>query len=138
MSPQDQNKETRTPDEISVTRSELERKSTEDLFAATLEGGFDDDAAWEAVSVLRLRGTQEVFEVARRYCESDDPRARVRGVNVLAQLGAGKTDAERPFMGESVSIAIAHLRDSDPELVRSAAWAYLTSALSRQLKRCSI
>lgn len=113
----------RTAEEIAAARAELERKSTEELFAATLEGEYDDDAAWEAVTVLRLRGTPEVFEVARRYCESENPKARARGLGVLAQLGAGKPDAERPFMADSVSIAIRHLRDSDPEIVRSAAWA---------------
>src|ERR1035438_7344151 len=90
--------ESRTPEEIAAARAELERKSTEELFAAALEGEYDDDAAWEAVSVLRLRGTPEAFELARRYCESENPKARARGFNVLAQLGAGKPDAERPFM----------------------------------------
>jgi len=115
--------ESRTPEEIAAARAELERKSTEELFAATLEGEYDDDGAWEAVSVLQLRGTPEVFELARRYCESENPKARARGLSVLAQLGSGKPETERPFMAESVSIAIDHLRDSDPDAVSSAAWA---------------
>jgi HEAT repeat protein len=41
----------------------------------------------------------------------------------LAQLGAGKPDAERTFIAESVSIAISHLRDPDPDVASSAAWA---------------
>ncbi len=41
----------------------------------------------------------------------------------MAQLGAGKSEAERPFIAESVSIAIGHLRDADPGTVSSAAWA---------------
>jgi len=114
---------TRAEHETAATRAELERRGTEELFAATLEGDYDDDAAWEAVSVLRLRGTKEVFEVAKRYCESGNPKARSRGLSVLAQLGAGKPDAERPFMPDCVSIAIDHLRDSDQETVRHAAWA---------------
>jgi len=109
--------------ERAAARRELEGKSTEELFAATLEGDYENDAAWEAVTVLRLRGTLEVFEAAKRYCESENPAARARGLSVLAQLGAGKPDAERPFVEESVSIAIEHLRDTDEEAIRSAAWA---------------
>jgi HEAT repeat protein len=115
--------ESRTAEEIAAARAELERKSTEELFAATLEGEYEDVAAWEAVTVLRLRGTPDVFEVARRYSLSENPRARARGLSVLAQLGAGKPEAERPFIAESVSIAINHLQDSDPDVVSSAAWA---------------
>jgi HEAT repeat protein len=123
MSSRDPIEERRTPEETAAARQELERKTTEELFAATLIGEYDDDTPWEAVSVLRLRGTPEVFEVAKRYCGSGNPKARARGLNVLAQLGAGKSEAERPFMAESVSIAIGHLRDADRDTVSSAAWA---------------
>lgn len=112
-----------TEHERAARKASLEHKSTEELFAATLEGEYDGDAAWEAVTVLRLRGTPEVFEVAKRYCGSANPDERARGLSVLAQLGAGKPDAERPFIADGVSIAIDHLRDSDQEAVRCAAWA---------------
>jgi HEAT repeat protein len=123
MPSRDPIEETRTPEETAAARAELERKTTEELFAATLIGEYDDDTPWEAVSVLRLRGTPEVFEVAKRYCNSDNPKARARGLSVLAQLGAGKSEAERPFIAESVSITIEHLRDADPDTVSSAVWA---------------
>jgi HEAT repeat protein len=113
----------RTVDEGARTRENFEGKSTEELFAATLKGGYEDDAPWEAVSVLRLRGGAGVFEVAKRYCGSGDPKARARGLSVLAQLDAGKPDVERPFMAECVSIAIEHIRESDEEVVCCAAWA---------------
>jgi HEAT repeat protein len=115
--------ETRTLEKTAAAWAELEHKTTAELFAATLVGEYDDDTPWEAVSVLRLRGTPEVFEVAKRYCESENPRARARGLNVLAQLGAGKSEAERPFIAESVSLAIGHLRDAGPDALSSAAWA---------------
>ena len=79
--------ERKTPEETAAARTELERKTTEEVFVATLIGEYDDDTPWEAVSVLRLRGTPEVFEVAKQYCESENPKARARGLNVLAQLG---------------------------------------------------
>jgi hypothetical protein len=123
MSSEEPTERTRTADEGARTRADFEGKSTEELFAATLEGEYDDDAPWEAVSVLRLRGGAGVFEVAKRYCGSEDAKARARGLSVLAQLDAGKPDVERPFMAECVSIAIEHIRESDEEVVRCAAWA---------------
>ena len=123
MSSRDSIEKNRTPEQMAAAKAELEGMSTPALFAVTLEGEYEDDLAWEAVSVLRTRGTAAVFEWAKRYCESDDPKARARGLSILAQLGAGKPDAERPFMDESVSIAIRHLHDSNPEVVSSAAWA---------------
>jgi HEAT repeat protein len=123
MSSGESNKGTQIANESTSSRAVLERKSTEELFASTLEGDYEDDSAWEAVSVLRLRGTIEVFDLAKRYCDSQDPRARARALSVLAQLGAGKPDIERPFKDESVSIAINHLQDSDTETARCAAWA---------------
>jgi HEAT repeat protein len=115
--------ETTPAEDLAAMRAALERKSTVELFAATLKGEYDDDAPWEAVHVLRRRGTAEVFEAARQFCQSENPRARAMGLSVLAQLGAGKPDEERPFMAESVVIAIRHLADSDPEVVSSAARA---------------
>lgn len=61
--------------------------------------------------------------MAKVYCASENANARERGLQVLAQLGAGKSDAERPFIAESVSIAIDHLRESDCAVVSAAAWA---------------
>jgi HEAT repeat protein len=123
MTSEEQSQETNTEREAAATLSEPERKSTEELFTAALEGEYDGDSAWEAVSVLRLRGTPEVFELAKRHCKSENPKARARGLSVLAQLGAGKPDTERPFMAYGVSLAIEHLHDSDEEVVRCAAWA---------------
>ena len=123
MSSEEPTERIRTGDESARTRADVKRKTTEELFAATVEVEYDDDARWEAVSVLRLRGGAGVFEVAKRYCGSEDAKARARGLSVLAQLDAGKPDVERPFVAECVSIAIEHIRESDEEVVRCAAWA---------------
>src|SRR5437016_4230792 len=112
-----------TAEEWAATRARLEGKTIEELFAASLEGEYDDNAPWAAVSLLRLRGTSEVFDVARNWCQSENPKARARGIDVLAQLGAGRADEQRPFMAESVSIAINRLGDTSPLVVHSAAWA---------------
>jgi HEAT repeat protein len=58
-----------------------------------------------------------------RYCRSAVPLERARGLDVLAQLGAGTPQSERPHLAASVAIAIEHLRDESARVVSSAAWA---------------
>jgi HEAT repeats len=98
-------------------------KTADELFLESLVGDYDDEAAWNAVHTLRQRGTDEVFHLAVRYCQSEIPKHRARGLDVLSQLGAGKQLSERPHFGDSVSMSISRLADPDPLVVRSAAWA---------------
>jgi HEAT repeat protein len=98
-------------------------RSADGLFMATLEGDYEDDTPWQAVAVLRLRGTAEVFGLAVEYTRSGKPKVRARGLDVLAQLGAGKSDSDRPYLGQCVSIAIESLKDDDALVIHSAAWA---------------
>jgi HEAT repeat protein len=98
-------------------------RTTEELFQASLQGAYEDEAARDAVAALRLRGTEEVFHVAIKYIESAEPRERARGLDVLGQLGAKGQRSERPHFDASVAIAIEHLQDTDPLVVNSAAWA---------------
>ncbi len=98
-------------------------RSVAELFEVALQGDYDDEAAWAAVASLRLRATPEILEYAKKYCGSDDPKARARGLDVLAQLGTGKPDSERPYLNECVSMALAGLKDTESLVVHSAAWA---------------
>jgi hypothetical protein len=98
-------------------------KTATELFADACQGEYDDAGGWAAVSELRLRNTAEIFQFASEHCDSANPRERARALDVLAQLGAGKPISERPWFDDSVSIAIRHLQDEDPLVVRSAAWA---------------
>jgi HEAT repeat protein len=90
-------------------------RTTEELFQASLQGDYEDEAAWDAVAALRLRGTEEVFRSAVEFTRSGVPLQRARGLDVLAQL---KVDHD-----QSVAIAIAHLKDENSRVVESAAWA---------------
>jgi HEAT repeat protein len=47
----------------------------------------DEDAAWEAVSVLHSKGSREVLAAAKRLCDSDSADERQLGANILGQLG---------------------------------------------------
>jgi HEAT repeat protein len=98
-------------------------KTAEELFLESFEGDYDDEAPWDAVRALRLRNTEDVFQLAVAYCRSETPKQRARALDVLAQLGAGKPLSDRPHFNECVSIATKHLGDADPLVVHSAAWA---------------
>ncbi len=100
-----------------------DERTDEELFLATLEGDYEDEAPWAAVSELRRRNTEAVCRLAVAYCGSEVPLRRVRGLNVLAQLGAGVPERDRPFFEESVNLAITHLSDGNSAVVSSAAWA---------------
>lgn len=105
------------------TKGDNDPRSDGELFAATLVGDYDDQQPWDAVTALRWRGSPEVFELAKQKLASSEPRIRARALDVLAQLGAIKSPSERPFIKESVVLAIQHTKDDSPEVVHSAAWA---------------
>jgi len=98
-------------------------KTAAELFSASFEGDYEDEQPWDAVGVLRRRNSDEVFQLAAAYCRSDMSIHRARALDVLAQLGAGRPLSERPHFSESVALAVARLRDEDPLVVHSAAWA---------------
>ncbi len=100
----------------------LKDKTTEELFAQTLEGEYDDECPWDAVSALRVRGTSEVFQEAVNFCNSTDPLKRARGIDILAQLGKKMKD-NGPHFDERVSICLHHISDGDIIVLRSAAYA---------------
>jgi HEAT repeat protein len=76
----------------------------DELFAKTLAGDYEDDAAWQAVHELRRIGSLEVFTRAAELCKSDDPLVRARGIDVLAQLGKTADHPNNSFPEESYSI----------------------------------
>jgi HEAT repeat protein len=100
-----------------------ENSTNDELFQASLLGDYEDEAAWDAVAALRLRGTDEVYRLAVQYCQSQIPLERARGLDVLAQIGARLQNSERPHVDERLALAIEHLRDADTLVVHSAAWA---------------
>lgn len=107
-------------------------KTAAELFSASFEGDYEDEQPWAAVRALRRSNSDEAFQLAAAHCRSDRPIHRARALDVLGQLGAGKPLSERPHFNESVAIAITGLRDEDPLVVRSAAWAlaHLNDAVS--------
>ena len=82
-------------------------ENIDELFAATLVGGYDDEEPWEAIRVLRREmGTRAVFERAAEWCSSDDPLKRARGADVLAQLGKTAEHPTNSFPDESYAAVV--------------------------------
>jgi HEAT repeat protein len=74
----------------------------ESLFARTVVGDYESKDAWDAVRTLSLNGSREIFELAKAWCSSEDPRKRRRAANILCQLRRGTLPRpEFLFRGES-------------------------------------
>lgn len=92
----------------------------DELFAETLSGDYDSDPPWRAVRELRKLGSQEVFNRAAEWCQSQDPLRRARGASILAQIGR---DVRQPhsFPQESFEVVSAMvLREIEPLPLASA------------------
>lgn len=63
----------------------------------------DEDARWNLVVILHRRGNEEVFNAAKKLCESGIPNQIALGADVLGQLGF----AELPFKKESIPILLS-------------------------------
>lgn len=80
----------------------------------------DGDMAWEAIVMLHLRGTREVFDTARRLCASPCPLERSVGADILGQLGV----PDRTFPRESVAVLLQLLeRETEVRVIESACFA---------------
>jgi HEAT repeat protein len=95
-------------------------RSVEELVGIALTN-MDEDAAWEAVTVLHYKGTREVLDGATRLCASPVGRERKLGADILGQLGV----PDRTFPSESFDILANMLRsESDPAVLESIGVAF--------------
>lgn len=104
---------------------------TDELFARTLEGGYEDDAPWDAVGALRRIGTRQVFDKAAEWAGSPEPLVRARGIDVLAQLGKTVERPANSFPAESydaVARALRQEREFQPLNSAIAALGHLDDA----------
>ncbi|MHB1456338.1 MAG: HEAT repeat domain-containing protein [Armatimonadota bacterium] len=97
------------------TTLEYRKKTTDELVKVALEQE-DFNDYWNAVMVLHLRGTLEVFDSARELYLSEDENKRVLGIDILGQLGS----PDRPFITESTEILLYMLSKETSPLILSA------------------
>src|SRR5580698_3679121 len=93
-----------------------DQRSVKKLFQIAVSE-FENRKAWDAIQVLRWRRTREIFNSARKLCASPVAKEREVGVNVLAQIGAGKP----VFMRQSVDLLIERLGDRSTHVISAAA-----------------
>jgi HEAT repeat protein len=93
----------------------MAQQEIDNLFAQTLQGSYDDDAAWNAVRELRRLGSREVFERAALWCKEKDPLRRARGADILAQLGKTAHHPKKSFPDESFA-AISTMLENEQDV----------------------
>lgn len=109
----------------------MNTSEVEALFAQTLLGDYEGEAALTAVDALRQDGSREIFDHAAAWCLSDDRLKRARGPAILCQLRrAPVTPGEKPykpewmFRDESYSLVTKMLgSEQDPLVLGSAIFA---------------
>jgi HEAT repeat protein len=87
-------------------------RSTRELVNIVLASDDEDDADsayWNALNVLRRRGTTEVFEAARSLCESACPLEQRAGCDILSQLGG----SDSPFALASFPVVLSVVRKTE-------------------------
>jgi len=94
--------------------------ATDELFAQTLRGDYDNDQAWDAIHSLRATGSREVFEEAMAWCRSSEPLKRARGADILAQFGHSAENQTTLFAAESFPV-LAGMLDSETDPIALSA-----------------
>lgn len=90
------------------------------LFLQTLKGDYESDEPWGAINKLRNIGTREVFDRAVAWVQSDDDSLRLRGIDVLAQLGKTMEHPETVFASETLAIVLDTLgHERVPAIINS-------------------
>ena len=101
-----------------TTVADSDPRSSAELIELILNSD-DDDERWNFIGVLHARGSDVEFEIATTLCRSDCPEKRATGADILGRLGWD----ERTFLSESVRILIDLLKDSEIDVIDSAAVA---------------
>lgn len=80
----------------------------------------DEDTSCKAILDLQWRATREVFEAAVNLISGDASKARIVGINVLAQLGI----PERVYHEEILALLLPMLEtETDPDILQNIAIA---------------
>ena len=90
-------------------------RTTAEIIAEYIEGEHRDDAT-NSLATIHYRGGLEEFRFGIKLLASTDPRERVVGADVLAQLGW----QDRTFLDQSVDALLGALRDPDDSVVEAA------------------
>lgn len=108
---------------------EPDPRTDDELFGEALRGDDpDDEVAWAAIRELHARGTESIFQRAVGLLRSAAAWERMRGADLLAQLGvphptvglpkrcgdallAALAQETAPHVAASIAVALGHLHD---------------------------
>ncbi|MNK89846.1 putative lyase [compost metagenome] len=76
-----------------------EQWTTEKLFSR-LQNNKSKKSYWDYITILRQRTTKEVFEKSVQFAQSKNPKEKIIGIDVLAQLGI----PPRPFQKQTIKL----------------------------------
>src|ERR1051326_3817065 len=94
-------------------------RSNEELLQVALTEP-DEDRAWDAVMVLQVRGSPDIFEAARSLSTSAEPHERQVAAHILGQVGL----TEQRFQEEAVLLLVEQLhQEQDPEVLSALGMA---------------
>lgn len=89
---------------------------TDDKLISRLINNKTDNSRWDNINALRKRPSEELFTKCRELTRSNNPKIRVVGIDVLAQLGL----PPRPFLKETLKIYFDLLNlETDPDVLMS-------------------
>jgi len=95
-----------------------------ELFQQTLQGDYEDEAPWDAVSKIRSNGSREVFSLAAEWLRDSSALRRARAAAILAQLRSpSEVPTDKPewlFRDETYPLIVEMLkRENDPMVLGS-------------------
>lgn len=93
---------------------------TDDQLLSRLIHNKSDKSRWETIAILRKRPGKELFGKCVEFTQSDDPKIRSIGIDILAQLGL----SPRPFLKETLLLYFDLLTtEKNPEVLLSLLYA---------------
>lgn len=93
---------------------------TDDKLLSRLINNKTDKSRWDNISALRKRPSQELFAKCVELTKSNNPKIRIIGIDILAQLGL----PPRPFLKKSLKIYFDLFEvETDPDVLMSLLYA---------------
>ena len=93
---------------------------TVDKLLSRLINNKSDKSRWDNIAILRKRPSDELFNTCSDFTKSDEPKIRIIGINILAQLGL----SQRPYLKQTLELFFDLLNsENHPEVLMSLLYA---------------
>ncbi len=93
---------------------------TDDKLLSRLIHNKSDKSRWDNITILRKRPSEELFGKCLEFTKSNDPKVRIIGIDILAQLGL----SPRPFLKETLLLYFDLLtNEKEPKVLMALLYA---------------